>query len=65
MQIWFVCLSFAVGLQYDSIQKDLDGKVYTEGLHLGPVGYKFIKFPNIYTTMKFDKLQVWLIFLWK
>ncbi|GFR63356.1 sPFH domain band 7 family protein [Elysia marginata] len=46
-----------VGLQYDSIQKDLDGKVYTEGLHLGPVGYEFIKFPNIYTTMTFDKLQ--------
>ncbi|RUS71009.1 hypothetical protein EGW08_021231 [Elysia chlorotica] len=46
-----------VGLQYDTIQRDLDGKVYTEGLHLGPVGYEFIKFPNIYTTMTFSKLQ--------
>ncbi|GFN99777.1 spfh domain band 7 family protein [Plakobranchus ocellatus] len=49
--------STEVGLQYDKIQKDLDGKVYTEGLHLGPVGYEFIKFPNIYTTMTFHKLQ--------
>jgi len=46
-----------VGLQYDTIQKDLDSKVYTEGLHLGPVGFEFIKFPNIYTTMEFTNKE--------
>lgn len=46
-----------VGLQYDTINKDLDGKVYTEGLHLGPVGFEFIVFPNIYTTMQFTDLE--------
>ncbi|XP_012944739.1 uncharacterized protein LOC101852805 [Aplysia californica] len=46
-----------VGLQYDTIQKDLEDKVYTEGLHLGPVGFEFIVFPNIYTTMKFTGLE--------
>jgi len=46
-----------VGLQYDTIQKDLEDKVYKEGLHLGPVGFEFIKFPNIYTSMEFDSLS--------
>jgi len=46
-----------VGLQYDTIQKDLEPKVFTEGLHLGPVGFEFIIFPNIYTTMEFVNLE--------
>ena len=54
--IYFVL--FSVGLQYDTISKDLESKVYYEGLHLGPVGFEFIVFPNIYTTMSYDDLVV-------
>lgn len=44
-----------VGLQYDTIQKDLNNKVFTEGLHTGPPGYKFIIFPNVYTTLEYKR----------
>ncbi|KAK7507138.1 hypothetical protein BaRGS_00001073, partial [Batillaria attramentaria] len=46
-----------VGLQYDTIQKDLDTEVFTEGLHTGPPGYKFIVFPNVYTTLNYNRLK--------
>lgn len=46
-----------VGLQYDKIQKDLGNEVFTEGLHIGPVGYKFIIFPNVFTTLRYDDLK--------
>lgn len=46
-----------VGIQYDKIQKTLGDEVFTEGLHLGPVGYKFIIFPNVYTTLRYDDLK--------
>ncbi|KAL8588907.1 hypothetical protein ACOMHN_047019 [Nucella lapillus] len=46
-----------VGLQYDKIQKTLGGEVFTEGLHLGPVGYSFIIFPNVYTTLEYDDVK--------
>ena len=46
-----------LGLQYDTIQKDLGDQVFTEGLHLGPVGYEFVKFDNIYTSMYFNDFK--------
>ncbi|XP_076458704.1 uncharacterized protein LOC143292375 [Babylonia areolata] len=46
-----------VGIQYDTVQKDLDDEVYTEGLHTGPPGYEFIIFPNVYTTLEYDRLK--------
>ncbi|KAL8559132.1 hypothetical protein ACOMHN_046180 [Nucella lapillus] len=45
-----------VGIQYDTLQKDLDDKVFTEGLHTGPPGFEFIIFPNVYTTLEYDRL---------
>lgn len=46
-----------VGLQYDTVQKDLDDEVFTEGLHTGPPGYEFIVFPNVYTTLSYDRMK--------
>lgn len=46
-----------VGIQYDTIQKELDGEVFSEGLHTGPPGYEFIIFPNVYTTLDYNRLR--------
>ncbi|XP_076457348.1 uncharacterized protein LOC143291390 [Babylonia areolata] len=46
-----------VGIQYDTIQKELDDEVFSEGLHMGPPGYEFIIFPNVYTTLEYDRLR--------
>ncbi|PVD39249.1 hypothetical protein C0Q70_01877 [Pomacea canaliculata] len=49
--------SAEVGLKYNTIWKNLDNKVYTEGLHAGPPGFTFIIFPNTYTTLTYSKLR--------
>ncbi|KAL8591337.1 hypothetical protein ACOMHN_052603 [Nucella lapillus] len=46
-----------VGIQYDTIQKELDEEVFSEGLHTGPPGYEFIVFPNVYTTLDYERLR--------
>jgi len=38
------------GLQYDVHAKKLGDEAQESGLHLGPPGYKFIKFPSTYIT---------------
>ena len=48
----------SVGIQYNTIQKELGDEVLTEGLHTGPPGYEFIVFPNVYTTLDYFKLRV-------
>lgn len=48
----------SVGIQYDTVQKELGDEVLTEGLHTGPPGYEFIVFPNVYTTLDYFKLRV-------
>jgi len=39
------------GVQYTSYSKKLDDAARTGGLHIGPPGYKFIKFPSTYVTV--------------
>ena len=50
--------SFSVGLKYDTVMYELEETPIFEGLHTGPPGFKFIKFPNIYKTMTFENLKV-------
>lgn len=45
-----------VGIQYDTIQKDLDMETRKEGLHTGPPGFEFIIFPSVYRSMTFSDL---------
>ena len=52
----YYCL-FIAGLQYDTITHTLNDEVYTVGLHLGPPGYRFIKFPNVYKTILFPVIS--------
>ncbi|KAL5006061.1 hypothetical protein ScPMuIL_017219 [Solemya velum] len=46
-----------VGIAYDTIQKDLGTTVEKEGLHTGPPGFEFIKFPSVFRTLDFNKLM--------
>lgn len=47
-----------VGFQYNVHQRTLKTEeVYTAGLHLGPPGYKFIKFPKVYQHVVFPSLK--------
>ncbi|KAK7113613.1 prohibitin-2-like [Littorina saxatilis] len=46
-----------VGIQYDTIQKELGEEVFTEGLHTGPPGYEFLIFPSVYTTLSYSRLS--------
>eukprot|EP00541_Cyclophora_tenuis_P014533 CAMPEP_0116541814 /NCGR_PEP_ID=MMETSP0397-20121206/680_1 /TAXON_ID=216820 /ORGANISM="Cyclophora tenuis, Strain ECT3854" /LENGTH=346 /DNA_ID=CAMNT_0004065775 /DNA_START=98 /DNA_END=1138 /DNA_ORIENTATION=- len=39
------------GIQYNRYKKQLDDAVRTGGLHAGPPGYRFIKFPSTFTTV--------------
>lgn len=48
--------SYEVGLIYNKITRKLNSNPQTEGLHIGPPGYEFIVFPNVYETMMFDDL---------
>lgn len=58
---YYIIISETVGLKYNTIWKNLDNKVYTEGLHAGPPGFTFIIFPNTYTTLTYSKLRVSII----
>lgn len=46
-----------VGLKYDVIQKHLDSTPQYEGLHNGPPGFEFIKFPSVFRTFEFGSLK--------
>jgi hypothetical protein len=41
-------------LKYDTIWKKLGDDALREGLHPGPPGYEFLKFPSILKTIEFD-----------
>eukprot|EP00058_Branchiostoma_floridae_P002740 XP_002588228.1 hypothetical protein BRAFLDRAFT_86671 [Branchiostoma floridae] len=45
-----------IGIAYDTIQKHLGSDVKEEGLHTGPVGYRFIKFPSVFKTLEYTSL---------
>ncbi|XP_077997429.1 uncharacterized protein LOC144450659 [Glandiceps talaboti] len=45
-----------MGIKYDTIQKKLKNDVEQEGLHTGPPGYEFIKFPSVFRTLSFPEL---------
>lgn len=46
----------AVGLQYDTVQHQLSQRVQGEGLHFGPPGFEFIKFPAVFTSLTYSDL---------
>ena len=46
----------AVGLQYDVVQHELSQEVRGEGLHFGPPGFDFIKFPAVFNTLVYSNL---------
>lgn len=46
-----------VGIQYDIHQNQLGSRTYQEGLHTGPPGYTFIKFPKVFKTLSFSALK--------
>ncbi|XP_002739412.1 uncharacterized protein LOC100367895 [Saccoglossus kowalevskii] len=46
-----------MGIAYDTIQKKLSDNVEQEGLHTGPPGFEFIKFPSVFRTISFPDLQ--------
>ncbi|GAB1607776.1 uncharacterized protein LOC115223175 isoform X1 [Argonauta hians] len=48
--------TYEVGLIYNKITRNLHDDPRYEGLHLGPPGYTFIKFPNVYQTMTFNDI---------
>ena len=48
---------FSVGVAYDVHQKDLGTEVKTSGLHSGPPGFYYIKFPSVFNTLKFANLK--------
>jgi hypothetical protein len=41
------------GVEYDTVAKDV-GSVEGEGLHVGPVGFRFVKFPAVFRTEQID-----------
>ena len=45
-----------VAVMYDTIWKKLDSEVLHEGLHWGPLGFQFIRFPSIFKTLQFEDL---------
>ncbi|XP_035664085.1 uncharacterized protein LOC118407677 [Branchiostoma floridae] len=62
MIITLLALSFQrlesdeIGIVYDTIQKHLGSEVKQEGLHIGPVGFVFIKFPSVFKTLGYTDL---------
>lgn len=48
---------FSVGIKYDIHQNKLGNDVFQEGLHTGPPGYMFIKFPKVFKTITFGTLK--------
>lgn len=53
-----------VAISYNTIPKHLDGEVQAAGLHLNAPGFRFIKFPSVFTSMEFDDISVWEDFHW-
>lgn len=45
---------WAVGLQYDVINKKLGSSAEREGLHNGPPGFEFIVFPSVFRSLEFS-----------
>lgn len=43
-----------VGVAYDTYQKKLSSTTQKAGLHNGPPGFKFIKFPSVFESLEFD-----------
>lgn len=43
-----------VGIAYDTYQKTLSSSTQKAGLHNGPPGFKFIKFPSVFKSLEFD-----------
>ncbi|XP_052080290.1 uncharacterized protein LOC127718334 [Mytilus californianus] len=46
-----------IGIKYDTILKKLENTTEREGLHTGLPGFKFIKFPSVYTSLTFNHLE--------
>lgn len=46
-----------VGVAYDTVQRDLSEEVKKSGLHNGPPGFKFIKFPSVFKSKTFNKVK--------
>lgn len=57
----FLILGFSVleateyGLDYSWISKNVDRKIYENGLHFLGIGHSFIKFPKMVQTIEFSK----------
>eukprot|EP00106_Octopus_bimaculoides_P016466 XP_014783908.1 PREDICTED: uncharacterized protein LOC106879019 [Octopus bimaculoides] len=49
--------TYEVGLIYNKITKKLHDNPKFEGLHLGPPGFSFIIFPNVYQTKTFNGIM--------
>ncbi|XP_029649479.1 uncharacterized protein LOC115223175 isoform X1 [Octopus sinensis] len=49
--------TYEVGLIYNKITKRLQDNPKFEGLHLGPPGFTFIIFPNVYQTKAFNGIM--------
>ena len=43
-------------MAYDVVQRDLDDEVKKSGLHNGPPGFKFIKFPSVFKSKRFGNV---------
>lgn len=50
----YLCFLWAVGLQYDVINKKLGSSAEREGLHNGPPGFEFIVFPSVFRSLEFS-----------
>ena len=55
---FYIIFIIPVGLKYDQIWKKLGDSPHNEGLHVGPVGYRFIIFPSVFKSLDFTDLQV-------
>ncbi|KAK3745340.1 hypothetical protein QZH41_018903, partial [Actinostola sp. cb2023] len=45
------------GVSYDVVQRVLDDEVRKSGLHNGPPGFKFIKFPSVFKSKSFKNIK--------
>ena len=57
----FLILGFSVleateiGLDYSWVSKNVDKKIYENGLHFLGIGHSFIRFPKMVQTIEFSK----------
>ena len=58
LNLYSFIIIFPVGIKYDTVQKKLDDSTEREGLHTGPPGFEFIKFPSVYKSLTFNDLEV-------